>query len=393
MLFFWCESRNLIPAKMQTTCQFSFLTEMFKLTHCFKWLIWLGLHVTLHSVQPTVLAAEDLVRDTAARDHLTALARVWVERQLSVTPEQVEIPPLDARLRVPMCANALRFEFPFATRDALRASCDNPSWQAFLRVVVQPPRIGIVAADALPAGHMLTTTDLTTGVIPRGLDGYFGDRGILIGKTLRRAISAGTAVLAADVEDLRPVFRVAQPASLGDTLLATHIRTERISGNAVPRGAVAGDQSIEGARALTNLQIGRILLTSDISLSRRYIVAKQNITAGQAADSVLLEPVVRTAIEGDDNSMREAAGLENLEFSRNISKGEILKKSDLRPALLIRRGQQVLVTVSAVSGLELTFLAEALHDARLNEQIGLKNLESGRIIQGMTTGKGAAKAL
>jgi len=144
---------------------------------------------------------------------------------------------------------------------------------------------------------------------------------------------------------------------------------------------------------LTNLQIGRILLTSDISLSRRYIVAKQNITAGQAADSVLLEPVVRTAIEGDDNSMREAAGLENLEFSRNISKGEILKKSDLRPALLIRRGQQVLVTVSAVSGLELTFLAEALHDARLNEQIGLKNLESGRIIQGMTTGKGAAKAL
>jgi flagella basal body P-ring formation protein FlgA len=53
----------------------------------------------------------------------------------------------------------------------------------------------------------------------------------------------------------------------------------------------------------------------------------------------------------------------------------------------------VLVTLSSVSGLELTFRAEALHDARLGEQVGLKNLESGRIIQGTTTGKGTARAL
>lgn len=366
---------------------------MLELTFKIKWLSLTCLLVCLCSAFLPALAANDVSRDDAARAQLTAAAREWAGRQLSVAPEQVEIPPFDARLRIAVCANPLRFEFPFATRDSLRASCDNPPWQAFLRVVVQPPRSGIVAARDLPAGHMLATADLASGAVPRGLEGYFEDRSSLIGKTLRKAMPSGTVVLSGDIEDLRPVFRVTQPAKPGDTLLAAHIRLERISGNALPRGAVPGDQAVAGARVLTNLQAGRVLLASDISLSKRYIVAKQNVTAGQAAESALLGSVVRTAADGDENALNDAAVLENLEFSRNINEGEILRKSDLRPALLIRRGQQVLVTLSAVSGLELTFRAEALHDARLGEQISLKNLESGRTIQGITTGKGTAKAL
>lgn len=366
---------------------------MLQLTFNIKWLTLTCLLVCLRIAFSPALAADDVSRDAAAREQLTAAAREWAGRQLSVAPEQVEIPPLDARLRIAVCANALRFEFPFSTRDSLRASCDNPPWQAFLRVVVRPQRLGIVAARTLQAGHILTTADLASGAVPRGLEGYFEDRSSLIGKTLRKAMSSGTVVLSGDVDDLRPVFRVIQPAKPGETLLAAHIRLERISGNTLPRGAVPGDQAVAGARVLTNLQTGRVLLASDISLSKRYIVVKQNVTAGQAAESALLESVVRTAADGDENALTDAAALENLEFSRNINEGEILRKSDLRPALLIRRGQQVLVILAGVSGLELTFRAEALHDARLGEQISLKNLESGRTIQGVTTGKGTAKAL
>ena len=365
---------------------------MIELLFKIKWLKSLHALLLLCAALPAI-AAEDLVRDAAARDQLTATVREWAGRQLAVAPEQVEIPPLDARLRVPACTHPLRLEFPFATRDSVRASCENPLWQAYLRVVVSPPRVGIVTARALPAGHMLTTADLTTGIVPRGVEGYFEERSGLIGKTLRKALAPGNSILSGDIEDLRPVFRLIQPAKQGDTLLATHIRIEKISGSAWPRGAVPGDQPVEGARFLTNLQTGHILLNSDISLSKRYIITKQFVTAGQTADSAPLESVVRSATDGDENALTDIAGLENLEFSRNINEGEILKKSDLRPALLIRRGQQVLVTLSSVSGLELTFRAEALHDARLGEQVGLKNLESGRIIQGTTTGKGTARAL
>jgi flagella basal body P-ring formation protein FlgA len=365
---------------------------MLKLSFNIKWLKSTSLLFLLWSALP-VPAAEDLAREPVARDHLTAAVREWTARQLSLPADQVEIPPLDARLRVPACANPLRFEFPFATRDSVRASCENPSWQAFLRVIITVPRSGMVAARALPAGHMLTTADLATGALPRGLEGYFEERSGLIGKTLRQALAAGAPVLSANIEDLRPVFRLTQSAKQGDILLATQFRIEKLSGSAVPHSAVAGDQAIEGARVLTNLQAGRVLLTSDISLSRRYVVAKQNFMSGQAADGAPLELVVRVAVDGYENALTEIGSLENLEFSRNINEGEILKRSDLRPALVIRRGQAVLVTLSAVSGLELTFRAEALHDARVGEQVGLKNLESGRIIQGITTGKGTARAL
>jgi flagella basal body P-ring formation protein FlgA len=363
-----------------------------KLLFKIKWLKSLYPLFLLCAALP-VIAAEDLVRDSTARNQLTATVREWTGRQLSVAPDQVEIPPLDARLRVPACMHPLRLEFPFSTRDSVRASCENPPWQAYLRVVISPPRVGIVTTRALPAGHMLTTADLATSTVPRGVDGYFEERSGLIGKTLRKALPPGSLVLSGDIEDLRSVFRIIQPAKQGDILLATNIRIEKISGSALPRGAVPGDQAVEGARFLTNLQTGHILLNSDISRSKRYIITKHFVTAGQTADSVPLESVVRTATDGDENALTDIAGLENLEFSRNINEGEILKKSDLRPALLIRRGQQVLVTLSSVSGLELTFRAEALHDARLGEQVGLKNLESGHIIQGITTGKGTARAL
>ena len=206
-----------------------------------KWLKSLHALLLLCAALPAI-AAEDLVRDAAARDQLTATVREWAGRQLAVAPEQVEIPPLDARLRVPACTHPFRLEFPFATRDSVRASCENPSWQAYLRVIVSPPRVGIVTARALPAGHMLTTADLTTGIVPRGVEGYFEERSGLIGKTLRKALAPGDSILSGDIEDLRPVFRLIQPAKQGDTLLATHIRIEKISGSAWPRGAVPGDK-------------------------------------------------------------------------------------------------------------------------------------------------------
>ena len=55
--------------------------------------------------------------------------------------------------------------------------------------------------------------------------------------------------------------------------------------------------------------------------------------------------------------------------------------------------RQIVEALATNSGLELSFRAEALHDARIGEQISLKNQDSGKIIQGIVTGKGTARAL
>lgn len=135
------------------------------------------------------------------------------------------------------------------------------------------------------------------------------------------------------------------------------------------------------------------MITQDISFLLKLYVTKRNVEIGQFADADHVELAERNISEPATDFMTDSAELGTSEFIRNIRAGEPLKRSDLRPALLIRRGQTVAVSLATRSGIELSFRAEALHDARIGEQITLKNQESGRNIQGIVTGKGTARAL
>ena len=170
-------------------------------------------------------------------------------------------------------------------------------------------------------------------------------------------------------------------------------RLETLARDLVPKGAAAGESPASGARATRDLQAGQIVLAEDIAQLRRIIVVKRDVEIGQSADSTLFETVERNLSEPADSLLSETSNLASFEFSRNIKSGEAVRRADLKPALLIRRGQSVAVTLATNSGLELTFRAEALHDARMGESVTLKNLESGKNIQGIVTGKGSARAL
>jgi flagella basal body P-ring formation protein FlgA len=176
-------------------------------------------------------------------------------------------------------------------------------------------------------------------------------------------------------------------------LAASNYRLETLARDLAPKGAAAGESPASGARATRDLQAGQIVLAEDIAQLRRIIVVKRDVEIGQSADSTLFETVERNLSEPADSLLSETSNLASFEFSRNIKSGEAVRRADLKPALLIRRGQSVAVTLATNSGLELTFRAEALHDARMGESVTLKNLESGKNIQGIVTGKGSARAL
>jgi flagella basal body P-ring formation protein FlgA len=81
------------------------------------------------------------------------------------------------------------------------------------------------------------------------------------------------------------------------------------------------------------------------------------------------------------------------EVVRDLMPGTPLRSQDIRPALLVRRGQMVMISIGLGSGMQVQARLEALQDGRMGEQIRLKNRESGRQISAVVTGLNTAQAL
>ena len=82
------------------------------------------------------------------------------------------------------------------------------------------------------------------------------------------------------------------------------------------------------------------------------------------------------------------------ELLRDLPANTPLKMQDLKPATMVRRGQQVTVVVGGEGkGFLITVKAQAQQDGLRGEQIRLKNPESGRSFIAVVTGVNMARGL
>jgi flagella basal body P-ring formation protein FlgA len=341
---------------------------------------------------PVAVLAADAAE--AGRNGLVASVRAWVAEQSGVAAERVEIPPLDGRLRVVDCPAGIRLDFPFPARNLVRARCDVPSWQVFVQVSVRPERRIYVAARDLAAGLVLAETDLTLRVSASssGAD-EIEDRTLAVGRILKRPLNSGSVLLSRDLDDAVKVVRITAPIKAGTKLTPDNYRLETVSRALVPAGAAIGAAPAEGAKAVRDLLVGHIVLADELSEFRSVLVARQNLLAGQPVEASMFE---MGQVSARDNTQRYYADLNGLEFgelARNLQGGEPLRQSDVRPAVLVRKGQVVLLTVGTAGGLQVTLRSEAQQDGRLGEAIQLRNPESGRVMSGIVTGKNTARGL
>ncbi len=61
-------------------------------------------------------------------------AKQWISSELAVPLESINITPPDKRVKVTKCRVKIKFDFPFGSKETVRARCQDPSWQFFLRV-------------------------------------------------------------------------------------------------------------------------------------------------------------------------------------------------------------------------------------------------------------------
>ncbi len=124
---------------------------------------------------------------------------------------------------------------------------------------------------------------------------------------------------------------------------------------------------------------------------RRGVVLTRAMSRGSLLSPASVQATQVPAREADSLLITDAQHLEQMEAVRDLPAGVPLRQTDIRPAVLVRQGQWVTMTVGQGTGFTITVRLEALQDGRLGERVMLRNAESGRTISGVVTGMNAAK--
>jgi flagella basal body P-ring formation protein FlgA len=123
----------------------------------------------------------------------------------------------------------------------------------------------------------------------------------------------------------------------------------------------------------------------------RVLVSKELLKRGTVITPAMFSYADMPAAGMESQIISDANLLKNLELVRDLTPNTPLRSYDVKNAVLVKRGQEVHVTAGEGQGFSITMRAEALQDGGLGEAIRLKNVESGRSLQGVITGPNAAK--
>lgn len=127
--------------------------------------------------------------------------------------------------------------------------------------------------------------------------------------------------------------------------------------------------------------------------TRKVLVANALLQRGTRLTAEQLSVTELPATGLPPNVLENANDVVNAEVVRDILAGTPLRSQDIRPALMVKKGQLVLLSAGLVQGFRVQARVEALQDGRLGEQIRLKSRESGRELSGLVTGFSTAQAL
>lgn len=347
-----------------------------------------GLLVGALAVTPHATAAPD------TRAALESDIRLWLARHQGVDAQRVQVTPLDARLRVPACPEGWAISLPFNNLQSVRARCENldPPRQYIVRVNIEAVTQEVATQRQLPAGHVLQADDLMLRPVLAGQAPVFTDIQALVGRALRIDVPRQVTLLPEDLSNTVTLYRLTRSVFSGDRLRPTDVLAQQVDASMAPEGfwSDAWPKTPVIGRALPT---GHVLRASDWASMVPAVVALTNIPRGTILTPQMLQVTTLPAPSNGVPYMASVDPLTASETTRPIARGEPIGKLDVRPAVLVKRGSKVMISVGKGRGFQISTQVEALEDGRLGDQIRLLNRQSGRTISGVVTGPNEAEAL
>jgi flagella basal body P-ring formation protein FlgA len=138
---------------------------------------------------------------------------------------------------------------------------------------------------------------------------------------------------------------------------------------------------------------GTVLPGSPQTVNRQVWVSSQLLKRGTVIQPGLLKATEMALPASESQVVQDIKDVSNMELLRDLPANTPLRSYDVKASLMVRRGQQVLVSVGEGKGFSITVRAEAQQDGLMGEQIRLKNTESGRSLSAVVTGFSTAKGL
>ncbi len=352
--------------------------------------------VVLRLLASLLLAGSQAVVAATPQEILESALTNWVAGQAGVTADQVKMAPLDPRVQIQPCGSNFSFDYPFVNKESVRVRCSKPAWQVFVKVGLsqQQQQEMVVANRDIAPGQALKDTDLDIKTVALPAGGSFNDKSALVGRQLKRPLAKGQPVMAQDLEKGQKAVRAKFALKAGDLMTESAIeRIDLAAGTGGTSPIWIPTEIMPGTRLGKNVAAGQIIQTTDLAESRQVVVASSNLSTGQVLKPELLKLERLDAEKINRTHLFDLSGLEGSELMRPIRAGEAIRTGDLRPALLVKKGDSVMFMIGRPTEFMITVKVEALQDGRLNEQIKLRNPESGHTFSGVITGKGAAKGV
>ena len=323
---------------------------------------------------------------------LVSQTQRWVAQNRQLDQSVVEVAPSDRRLIIPLCDSPFEFNYPFTTsQKTLRASCPDSGWQIFLGITIHQTDNALRYSGSFSAGHKLNAGDIESVNLSSPIAGLAIDAAAIEGLTLSVAVRAGDLVMQRQLSTSIEAFRLKRDILAGEIIDSGAVEMVLLAAANLTENQKLSADRLNGARAARDLKMGKLLSSYDIKEKHLVLITQAGMARGQ--------PVTRANIALQDyygklpsDALHDYSSAEQMQAIRNLPAGNLLRLSDLTPVNIIRKGDNVQLTVRS-GALEITVTMLALENARLDQRVLLLNPESNEEIQAVATGPGQARGL
>jgi flagella basal body P-ring formation protein FlgA len=133
-----------------------------------------------------------------------------------------------------------------------------------------------------------------------------------------------------------------------------------------------------------------IYVTAKIELFAQVLVSTRSLLRGQTLGVEDVEFDTRKLSTLRTGYFSRIESLQGMQTTRTIGEGRVITASLLKPRYLVTRGQLVSL-VATVGGIVVRMKGKALENATSNSRVKVKNISSGRIVEGSVVEEGIVK--
>jgi len=319
---------------------------------------------------------EGLLNSVDGKHILVSQTQRWVAENRQVEKSLVEVAPSDRRLMIPRCASAFAFSYAFASsHKTIRAKCPETGWQIFLGVSIHETANALRYTRNINTGQQLAADDVESVSLDRPIAGLVTDVSDINGYSLALDVRTGDLVMQHHLSVSVEVLQLTRSVLAGEIIDSRAVGAISAAATTIPESQRLSLREVNGAKAARDLAQGTILSSQDLKTRHLVLTTQSGLNRDQPltrANTALKEFYGKLP----SDTLTDYSSIDQMQAIRNLPAGSLVRLSDLTPVNIIRKGENVQLTVIAGS-LEISIMMLALENARLDQRVLLLNPESG----------------